>query len=185
MGEIKNTLTGSRLSPLKLFFFSWESTIGRVYAAASDQGLCHLTLHKTTDKQFINSMKTLYKKRPSYNEKPFRNLRRELDQYLLGKRPSFSMPLALDQGTPFDKAVWKTLAKIPYGQTRSYQWIALKIGNPLASRATGGACGRNPLPIVIPCHRIISSSGKIGGYSGGLHLKRRFLRLEGLDLPQS
>ena len=182
---MKNTLTGSRLSHKNLFFFSWSSSIGRVYAAASDQGLCHLTLHKTTRRQFVESMEMLYKTCPSYNEKPFRNFRRDFDRYLLGKPPSFSMPVTLYQGTPFDRVVWKTLAKIPYGQTRSYQWVARKIGLPLASRAVGGACGRNPLPIVIPCHRIISSSGKIGGYTGGLHLKRRFLRLEGLTPPQS
>ena len=82
------------------------------------------------------------------------------------------------EGTPFQKKVWQAIATIPYGETRSYQWIAQKIGNPKAVRAVGQACGANPLPLMVPCHRVVASNGKIGGFSLGLKLKRRLLKLE-------
>ncbi len=86
-------------------------------------------------------------------------------------------------GTPFQRKVWRAIQKIPYGETRSYQWIAKKIGRPKAVRAVGQACGKNPLPLLIPCHRVVGSRGKIGGFTGagstgGLKLKRRLLKLE-------
>ena len=82
------------------------------------------------------------------------------------------------EGTPFQKKVWKAIATIPYGETRSYKWIAQKIGHPKAVRAVGQACGANPFPFIIPCHRVVASNGKIGGFSLGLKLKRRLLKLE-------
>lgn len=81
-------------------------------------------------------------------------------------------------GTPFQKKVWRAIQKIPYGETRSYLWIAKKIGKPKAMRAVGQACGANPLPLLIPCHRVVASHQKIGGFTGGLLLKRRLLQLE-------
>ena len=83
-------------------------------------------------------------------------------------------------GTSFQKNVWKTLQKIPYGEVRSYQWVAKAIGNPKAVRAVGQACGANPLPLFIPCHRVVNASGKLGGFSSGLGWKRKLLQLEGL-----
>lgn len=81
-------------------------------------------------------------------------------------------------GTLFQKKVWRAIQQIPYGQTRSYKWIAQKIGSPKAFRAVGQACKANPFPIVVPCHRVIASSGKLGGFNGGLKLKRQLLKLE-------
>lgn len=81
-------------------------------------------------------------------------------------------------GTPFQIKVWRAIQTIPYGETRSYLWIAKKIGNPKAVRAVGQACGANPLPLLIPCHRVVASHQKIGGFGGGLPLKRRLLQLE-------
>lgn len=101
----------------------------------------------------------------------------QLDEYFQGKRTIFSLPFKLT-GTPFQLAVWKELQNIPYGQTTSYKEIAQKINKPKAYRAVGMANNKNPLPIIIPCHRVIGSNGKLIGYAGGLNLKNYLLELE-------
>lgn len=101
----------------------------------------------------------------------------QLDEYFQGKRTIFSLPFKLT-GTPFQLAVWKELQNIPYGQTTSYKEIAQKINKPKACRAVGMANNKNPLPIIIPCHRVIGSNGKLIGYAGGLKLKNYLLELE-------
>ncbi len=109
----------------------------------------------------------------------FLQLRQQLSEYFDGKRKSFSVPLA-PEGTDFQKAVWLALTKVPFGETRTYGQQAEMIGNPKAVRAVGAANGRNPIGIVIPCHRVIGSSGKLTGYAGGLDKKEFLLRLEGI-----
>ena len=101
----------------------------------------------------------------------------QLDEYFQGKRTIFSLPFKLT-GTPFQLAVWKELQNIPYGKTTSYKEIAQKINKPKACRAVGMANNKNPLPIIIPCHRVIGSNGKLIGYAGGLKLKNYLLKLE-------
>lgn len=101
----------------------------------------------------------------------------QLDEYFQGKRTTFSLPFKLT-GTPFQLAVWKELQNIPYGQTTSYKEITQKINKPKAYRAVGMANNKNPLPIIIPCHRVIGSNGKLIGYAGGLKLKNYLLELE-------
>ena len=101
----------------------------------------------------------------------------QLDEYFQGKLTTFSLPFKLT-GTPFQLAVWKELQNIPYGQTTSYKEIAQKINKPKACRAVGMANNKNPLPIIIPCHRVIGSNGKLIGYAGGLNLKNYLLELE-------
>lgn len=101
----------------------------------------------------------------------------QLDEYFQGKRTIFSLPFKLT-GTPFQLAVWKELQNIPYGKTTSYKEIAQKINKPKAYRAVGMANNKNPLPIIIPCHRVIGSNGKLIGYAGGLKLKNYLLELE-------
>jgi O-6-methylguanine DNA methyltransferase len=103
---------------------------------------------------------------------------RELDQYFAGKRREFSFPLDL-RGTEFQIACWRALIAIPYGETRSYADIARAIGKPQAFRAVGMANNRNPIAIVVPCHRVIASDGTLCGYGGGLDIKRKLLELEG------
>jgi methylated-DNA-[protein]-cysteine S-methyltransferase len=110
---------------------------------------------------------------------PLPAVRRELAEYFAGKRRTFTLPLA-PQGTDFERSVWDALVAIPYGETRSYAEIARTIGRPDACRAVGRANGRNPIPIVIPCHRVIGSDGSLTGYGGGLDLKRFLLGLEGV-----
>jgi len=105
----------------------------------------------------------------------------QLAEYFAGKRREFTLELA-PFGTDFQLRVWRALCKIPYGAVRNYADIARAIGQPGAARAVGQANGCNPLPIVIPCHRVIASDGTIGGYSGGLAIKHRLLALEGSEL---
>lgn len=102
---------------------------------------------------------------------------REIGEYFEGKRRAFAVPTAA-AGTPFQQAVWNALKEIPYGETRTYGEIARRIGHPRASRAVGQANNRNPLPIVVPCHRVIGTSGALTGYAGGLAVKERLLELE-------
>ncbi len=101
----------------------------------------------------------------------------QIQEYFAGRRRHFSIPLALE-GTPFQVRVWKALTEIPYGQTRTYGDIARLIGAPAAVRAVGLANGQNPLPIVVPCHRVIGKDGSLTGYGGGLNIKRALLDLE-------
>lgn len=109
---------------------------------------------------------------------PFeRRVARELTEYGAGKRRTFTIPIA-PRGTEFERRVWDAVAAIPYGSTASYGEVARRVGRPRAYRAVGAANGRNPIPIVIPCHRVVASDGGLGGYGGGLPLKRRLLTLE-------
>jgi methylated-DNA-[protein]-cysteine S-methyltransferase len=101
----------------------------------------------------------------------------QLTDYFAARRQAFDLPLA-PRGTPFQQSVWTALSRIPYGESRSYRDIARQIGNPAAVRAVGAANGRNPIPIVVPCHRVIGSNGTLTGFAGGLEAKSFLLRLE-------
>jgi methylated-DNA-[protein]-cysteine S-methyltransferase len=103
---------------------------------------------------------------------------RQLKLYADGKPVRWTAPLDLSAGTNFQQSVWRALTKIPRGETRSYGWVARKIGKPGASRAVGAACGANPVPVIVPCHRVIAGDGSLGGFGGGLPMKRRLLALE-------
>ncbi len=103
---------------------------------------------------------------------------RQLQAYFQGQRQRFDLPLDLAQGTPFQREVWQALCAIPFGQTYSYGELAQTIGRPKAVRAVGAAVGRNPLSIVVPCHRVLGGDGSLTGYAGGLDRKRALLRLE-------
>lgn len=114
---------------------------------------------------------------------PLGEAARQLGQYFAGKRRHFELPLAFERGTDFQQQVWWELDGIGYGETISYAELARRVGRPTAFRAVGQANGANPLPIVLPCHRVLASGGKIGGYGGGLSLKRQLLELEGVAPP--
>ncbi|MEA2602013.1 MAG: methylated-DNA-[protein]-cysteine S-methyltransferase [Acidobacteriota bacterium] len=111
-------------------------------------------------------------------------VRQQLEEYFAGQRQGFDLRLA-PRGTPFEIAVWDELRRIPFGETRSYAEIARALGKPAATRAVGRANGANPIPIVVPCHRVIGSNGSLTGFGGGLEAKARLLELEGRTLPFS
>ncbi|HLH39954.1 MAG TPA: methylated-DNA--[protein]-cysteine S-methyltransferase [Bryobacteraceae bacterium] len=117
---------------------------------------------------------------PSWRESPrgpVGEASRQLREYFAGKREQFDLPIA-PEGTAFQRGVWRRLREIPYGETISYGELAKRVGNPKASRAVGAANGQNPIPIVIPCHRVIGASGKLTGFGGGLPIKQALLELE-------
>lgn len=109
-------------------------------------------------------------------------VRRQLEEYFAGRRSEFDLTLA-PAGTPFELEVWEELRKIPFGETRSYGEIAAAVGRPGSARAVGRANGANPIPIVVPCHRVIGANGSLTGFGGGLEAKARLLEIEGRSLP--
>lgn len=115
---------------------------------------------------------------------PFSNVIRQLEEYFAGRRRVFDLPLA-PQGTPFQQRVWTALQAIPFGESASYSDIAMAIDNPNAVRAVGLANGRNPIPVVIPCHRVIGKDRSLTGYGGGLPIKRQLLALEGIPYRET
>lgn len=114
----------------------------------------------------------------SFEESAAEGLKDQLRRYYVGEPVTFSAELDLEGYTPFERRVWSVTSHIPYGQTRPYSWVAKEAGSPRAYRAVGAALAKNPIPIVIPCHRVLRKDGTLGGYGGGLDMKRRLLEME-------
>ncbi|MBL0027729.1 MAG: methylated-DNA--[protein]-cysteine S-methyltransferase [Rhodanobacteraceae bacterium] len=155
------------MSPI--FFDLIDSPIGTLTAAADDSGLRWLLFPRNRHEPARAGWQR--------DVTPFAELRRQLAAYFAGESQVFNLPLA-PQGTNFQQSVWSALRGIPYGQTCSYRDIAHVIGNPKGVRAVGLANGRNPLPIIVPCHRVIGADGSMTGFGGGLDTKRFLLDLE-------
>lgn len=155
-----------------------ESPLGPLYFAASAQGLCNLDFG-VNQADFVEHLDPLA--RTERNSTGLAPIAEQLRAYFDGTRIGFDIPLDLKRLTPFQLSVLQTARRIPPGSTWTYGQVAQAIGKPKASRAVGQALGRNPVPIVIPCHRVVASDGSLGGYSGGggLESKRRLLVLEG------
>jgi O-6-methylguanine DNA methyltransferase len=157
----------------------WKSPIGSLGLVRRSGGLARIHIGADAG-SFAFEVERTFGESGEESGDDFAPVRRQLEEYFAGRRLVFRLPLDLDQGSPFQRRVWKALMDIPYGETVSYKEIARAIGQPSAIRAVGSAVGRNPLPIVLPCHRVIASDGSIGGFSAGLELKRRLLKLERL-----
>lgn len=112
-------------------------------------------------------------------EPRLRDAQRQIIAYLAGKRRLLDFPIDLSGGMPFQRRVWRVAQRIPYGRARSYGWVASKVGGRRYARAVGAALGANPVPLLVPCHRVLAHDGSLGGFSGGLAVKRRLLELEG------
>ena len=154
-----------------LSFVRTPSPVGPLFLAASAKGLVRLEF----EARVMNLDSRKFELRES--KRALAPYLRELDEYFAGERREFSMPLDL-RGTEFQLACWHALLAIPYGETRSYADIARAIGHPQAFRAVGMSNNRNPVAIVVPCHRVIASGGSLCGYGGGLDIKRKLLDLE-------
>ena len=146
------------------------SPLGDILLARNDAGISHIVFQEGT---------TALTPKPGWIQDPtaFEDIAVQLDAYFAGELTDFDLPLA-PEGTSFQLTVWEALKSIPYGETISYGELAQEIGRPTASRAVGAANGRNPLPIVIPCHRVIGQDGSLTGYGGGLRFKKALLSLE-------
>ena len=158
-----------------------ESPFGKIYLAVSPHGICRVSSESQSITQFAEEVEEIY---PSmeiiFNNDLISELITKLDDYFSGGLHNIDCPLDLNSMTPFGKRVLTACSKVGYGETLSYGELALRAGSPGASRAVGTVMSKNPLPIVIPCHRVISASGKIGGYTGGLHKKRLLMTIEGI-----
>lgn len=163
---------------------SLESPLGVLRLAVTRRGLARLALPRESGKGFRGWIaRTIPGAEPADWLPDLDKTRRELEEYFAGQRTSFGLPLDL-RGTDFQRRVWLALAAIPFGETCTYADLARAIGHPGAVRAVGSANGANPVPIVLPCHRVIRSDGGLGGYGGGVELKRRLLALERARLPR-
>jgi len=165
-------------------YTSFKTDLGWVGMLVSSTGIVKLTLPQATEKAALVKL--------GFDHDALRVSFERLDEqvsrireYFRGKPVDFGDQLDLSAGTEFQQIVWSICRSIPYGQTRSYGWIARRIGKPGASRAVGNALGKNPIPIIIPCHRVLTADGGIGGFSGGLSAKRRLLTLEGIRVTGS
>jgi methylated-DNA-[protein]-cysteine S-methyltransferase len=153
-------------------YYSMQSPLGALLLAATDRGLCGIYFHgkkpaARKHEMWVNS------------EEVLRPYRMELEEYFRGELKEFKCPLDL-RGTEFQKRCWEALRKIPYGKLCSYADIAREVGSPRGFRAVGQANHNNPVPIIVPCHRVIGSNGTLTGYGGGLSVKEKLLELEGI-----
>lgn len=161
-----------------LYTAEFESDFGTLRCAASEKGLVYVQLPRAAGRGFEGFAKRFAPEaRLESAWKPNQAAATQIAEYLAGKRKDFDLELDL-RATPFQHRVYEALLTIPYGETRSYAEIAAQIGAPRAVRAVGTANGANPLAPVIPCHRVINTGGKLGGYGGGLDMKRKLLAME-------
>jgi methylated-DNA-[protein]-cysteine S-methyltransferase len=150
-----------------------DSPVGELFLAATPKGLCRIS-YTVEDQDRV--LAEVFGARVL--QLPLDEVRRELDEYFEGRRHTFDLPLDL-RVAPFYEAVLGELAQVPYGQLDTYGHLAAKVGRPKAARAVGTVMNRNPIPIVLPCHRIVGANGALTGYAGGLDVKRHLLALEG------
>ena len=158
----------------------FESPLGSIIIAATDKGLAGLWFdgQRHLPPELAGPIAW-----PASPDHPvLKEVIRQLTDYFAGKRTQFDVPLDLAYGTAFQQSVWQALLKIPQGGTASYSEVSARIGKPAAVRAVGAAVGRNPVSIIVPCHRVMGAGGALTGYAGGLHRKSALLKLEGVKL---
>jgi len=153
----------------------FETSAGWMGIRASDAGLTDIVLPRKSRKSAEHELGA------NGSDASLGELVTRFRAYFNGEPVTFPDTLDLTGATPFQRAVWEAARRIPRGETRSYSWVAEQAGRPLAVRAAGGALGKNPLPVIVPCHRVIAMNGSLGGFSGGLAMKRRLLDLEAAD----
>jgi len=155
-----------------------ESPIGDLFVAASDRGLASISFQAEPELQ-LERLARIAGPRVLRSPASVDLARRELDEYFSGRRQTFDVTLDLRALPTFTVDVLRELARVPYGETTTYGALAARVGRPTAARAVGTVMNRNRIPIVLPCHRVVGSTGDLTGYAGGLDIKRRLLRLEG------
>jgi len=161
----------------RIYYSSFYSPfLKKVFVASTSKGVCMVDF-LTSERTFLKELKSLFPGEIIKDDRKNKLVLSQLESYLNGRLKRFDCPLDL-RGTPFQKKVWSKLAKIPYGKTRSYQEIAKAIGHPKAFRAVGNANGSNPIPIILPCHRVIESNGGLGGFGHGIKVKKQLLGFE-------
>ena len=169
---------------MEIVHIAWvESPIGRFRIASTAGGVAYVELPHASGRGLAGWLRRCVPDaRCEESDAKNRRAIQQLLQYLEGRREEFDLDLDL-RGTPFQRRVWQALLEIPYGETRSYQQLARAIRKPKAVRAVGAANGANPLSLIVPCHRVVQSGGRLGGYGGGLELKARLLAMESAHHP--
>jgi len=160
-----------------------EAPFGPVFLARSRAGLCRVAIRYRKEHDFLRELEAR-ELLPEFKPDKVEKETRALEDYFRGRRKTFQIPVDLRFVTPFQRQVLRAASRIPFGAVKSYGQVARQIGKPDARRAVGGALGKNPIAIVIPCHRVIAANGAIGGYTGGLHIKRELMRIEGITLQE-
>jgi O-6-methylguanine DNA methyltransferase len=161
----------------KIYYSSFDSPfLKKVFVGSTERGVCMVDFLKS-EKVFLKRLREHFPGKIIKDDRKNREVLSQLIRYFKGKLKRFDCKLDL-KGTPFEKKVWSALAKIPYGQTRSYKEIARAIGHPKAHRAVGNANGENSIPLILPCHRVIASNGGLGGFGHGVKVKKRLLDFE-------
>ncbi len=162
-------------------FVRLQTPVGILFVGATDQGVCDVTFGQSSERRY---RERLLRRSPEVwrDDTGLAEVTEELRAYFARELTRFSLPVDLRRVTPFTARVLRETRNIRFGQVTSYGALAARIGSPGASRAVGGALGRNPVPIIIPCHRVIAQSGRLGGFTGGLGTKRTLLGLEGVPL---
>lgn len=166
-----------KVQPEKIYYSSFCSPLLKeVFVASTSKGVCMVDFI-TSERVFLKELKDSFSGEIVRDDRKNKKVLTQLEKYVRGKLKDFDCPLDL-RGTPFQTKVWRELGKIPYGKTRSYQEVAKAIGHPKAFRAVGNANGRNPIPIILPCHRVIETNGGLGGFGHGIKVKRQLLDFE-------
>jgi methylated-DNA-[protein]-cysteine S-methyltransferase len=165
---------------LDVAYTTTDSPFGTLLLATTPKGLVRVGLPNQDADALLVDLATRVSPRVLEAPAQLDETRRELDLYFEGKLAEFDLPLDWRLSSDFRRKVLRAIARIPYGQTRSYTQMATSAGNVRAVRAAGTACGTNPIPVVVPCHRVLRSGGALGGYGGGLPMKEALLRLEGV-----
>ena len=155
-----------------------DTPVGRLFVAVTDRGLCEISYDAELDLE-EEKLARAFGARVLRSPRPTDETRRQLDEYFAGERHDFELPLDLGLTREFGRAVLDQLARVPYGELTTYGALAAQAGRPRAARAVGTVMNRNPVPIVLPCHRVVGSTGALTGYAGGLDRKRALLELEG------
>jgi len=171
-----------------LRYSTLETPHGTVWFAAGEEGLKFLLLRYFNDRRVIQELRKAREARLVRDDRALRSFAAQLKSYFEGKRVPFDVDLDLSTGTRFQQAVWRAVRRVPYGTLVSYKRIAREVGSVSAARAVGNALAANPIPIVVPCHRVIRADGALGGFTGGIRWKKKLIELElgqrGLDFTE-
>jgi methylated-DNA-[protein]-cysteine S-methyltransferase len=160
-----------------------DTPVGTLLVAATDHGLCRISFDPQPERE-TEWLAEAFGVRVLRAAKPVDDVRRQLEEYFAGKRTTFELPIDLRPSAPFSRQVLRRLARVPYGEVTTYGALAKAAHRPHAARAVGTVMNRNPVPIVLPCHRVVGANGSLVGYGGGIERKEQLLELEGAIQPR-